>query len=122
MSLYHWWQVEYAPAIDRRLRSYRNVVVNFLFFNDDPQATRLLNLSYSRLFTNDLLFNRSYVTIANAPARLDEARLFRLIVKRFADRAHAFAQGVVVDVFSVPETIQQFGATYDSIAVLDQIG
>src|SRR5207237_9896402 len=77
-----------------------------LLLEDDPYPASSFNFSYRRLFTCNLLLDRTYVTVAYSPPRLDEARVVRLIVKGFPDGAHAFAQRVVVDVFAVPETIQ----------------
>ena len=95
--------------------------MNLFFFDDDFYPASLLNFSYRSFFANNLLSHRTYVAIAYAPTRLDEARVVRLIVKDFTDCADAFAQGVVINVFSVPKLIQEFRATYESIAVLDQI-
>ena len=92
--------------------------MNLFLFKDDLYSTGLLYFSY-RLFANNLLSYRTYVSIAYPPARLDEARFVRLIVEGFTDGPHAFAQRVVVDVFSLPEMIQEFRAAYESIAVLD---
>jgi len=74
-----------------------------------------------RLIPNNLLFDGSYITVADSPARFDEASVVRLIIKGLTDGADTFAQRVVIDVFSIPETIQEFRATYESITMLDQI-
>ena len=80
--------------------------MNLFFFDDDFYPASLLNFSYRSFFANNLLSYRTYVAIANAPARLDEARVVRLIVKGFTDGADTLAQRVVIDVFSVPKLIQ----------------
>ena len=96
-------------------------MLNLLFFDDDPHAPGLFYFSYRRLIPNNLLFDGSYITVADSPARFDEASVVRLIIKGLTDGADTFAQRVVIDVFSIPETIQEFRAAYESITMLDQI-
>jgi len=81
-------------------------MLNFLFFDDDPHAPSLFYFSYRRLIPNNLLFDGSYIAIADSPARLNEVWFAGLIVKRFANLADALAQRIIVNIFSVPETIQ----------------
>ena len=83
-----------------------DIKANRLFFENYLYSASPLNFSYRALFANNLLFYRTDEMIANPPTRLDETRLSGLIIESFTDCADALAQRVIVNVFSLPETVE----------------
>ena len=59
--------------------------------------------------------------VALGPASLDEARGTALVIERLAHGAHAARERILVDVASVPELFEQFGARNQPVAVCDEM-